>query len=106
MCKIHLVIIVMLFTGNVFGQELDLALLRKFEAHFEQGRSIVLDYPFNFSNCFRPFETIEDEQLPTKTLLSYLRKNPNLKIKLTCHSDCRGSDSYNKALSKKTRTTI
>lgn len=68
------------------------------EPLFEVGKKFVLEnihYDFDKSNIRKDAAEILDELVRT------MRDNPTLKIELSSHTDSRGSDSYNEALSQR-----
>jgi outer membrane protein OmpA-like peptidoglycan-associated protein len=65
---------------------------------FEVGKTFVLEnihYDFDKSDIRKDAAEILDE------LVRIMRDNPTLKIELSSHTDSRGSDSYNEALSQR-----
>jgi len=75
-----------------------LAVALRLEPLFEVGKSFVLEnihYDFDKHNIRSDAAAILDELVRT------LRDNPTLKIELSSHTDSRGSDAYNMALSQR-----
>lgn len=82
--------------GIVRSDTLDVALL--LDPHFEVGKTFELKniyYDFDKHNI-RP-----DAARVLNELVAILEEYPTLKIELSSHTDSRGSDSYNEALSQR-----
>ncbi len=65
---------------------------------------IFLDKEIRLENIYYDFDKwdIREDAKPTlDALAENLKLNPNIRIQLSSHTDCRGNDSYNEALSQK-----
>lgn len=65
---------------------------------------IYTDKEINLDNIYYDYDKwdIKDEAKPTlNTLVNLLKDNPQIKIQLSSHTDCRGDDQYNMDLSQK-----
>lgn len=76
---------------------------RRFEIEIEldkifRDKEIVLE---NIYYDFERWEIREDAKPTLNELIRTLTLNPNLKIELSSHTDCRGGDRYNENLSQK-----
>jgi len=68
-----------------------------------EGKEIVLE------NIYYDFDkwALRDDALPAlDVLVSILRDNPQIRIQLSSHTDCRGTDKYNLDLSQKRATSV
>lgn len=67
-------------------------------------KDVVIDFP-EVQYAYNKAELLVDERINSKDSLDYLYntliENPTIVIELQAHTDCRGSDSYNKKLSQK-----
>lgn len=66
-------------------------------------KETVIDFP-EVQYAYNKSELLVDDRINSKDSLDYLYKtlmeNPTIVIELQAHTDCRGSDSYNKKLSQ------
>lgn len=65
---------------------------------------IYLNKEINLENIYYEFDqwNLTKEALPTLDILvNMMKANPNIKIQLNSHTDCRGDDDYNLDLSQK-----
>lgn len=63
-----------------------------------------VDTKIVIENIYFDFDksTIRDESLPAlNKILEYMNSNAKITVELSAHTDCRGSDSYNKRLSQR-----
>ena len=69
-----------------------------------EGKAVVIDFP-EVLYAYDKWELLVDNKVNSKDSLDYLYKtlidNPNIVIELQAHTDCRGSNRYNKDLSQK-----
>lgn len=63
-----------------------------------KNREIVLE---NIYYDFDKWDIREDAKPTLNALVGLLQENPNIKIELGSHTDCRGNDAYNLTLSQK-----
>lgn len=67
-------------------------------------KDVVIDFP-EVQYAYDKAELLVDDRINSKDSLDYLYQtlvdNPTIVIELQAHTDCRGSDKYNKALSQK-----
>ena len=82
------------------------------EQHFEvevvldkiyQDREIVLD---NIYYDFNKYNIRKDAEPTLNELVKVLKLNPNIKIELGSHTDCRGGDAYNANLSQQRAQSV
>ena len=70
----------------------------------ESGEAVVIDFP-EVQYAYDKWELLVNESVNSKDSLDYLYntliENPNIVIELQAHTDCRGSNRYNKDLSQK-----
>ena len=70
----------------------------------ESGEAVVIDFP-EVQYAYDKWELLVNENVNSKDSLDYLYntliENPNIVIELQAHTDCRGSNRYNKDLSQK-----
>lgn len=64
----------------------------------EVGQKFVLD---NIYYDFGAYEVTEEASKPLNQVVEFLQDNPEIKIELSSHTDSRGSDDFNIALSQK-----
>ena len=67
-------------------------------------KSAGLQLCFTLENIyydFSKYEIREDAKPTLDMLVRMLRENPETKIQLSSHTDCRGNDAYNEWLSQK-----
>ncbi len=77
----------------VFTYNLEIVL----EPIFENTEVVLQDIYYDYEESF-----IRDDAKPTlESLAKMLRENPQLRIQLSSHTDCRGNDDYNQDLSQK-----
>ena len=86
---------------SILGQEIDTTLLETIEDHFSMDKTVNLEIKFGFFSCFGTSRTDIKNNLILNTVLAYLQNNRLVKINLISHSDCRGSEIYNKELTKR-----
>ncbi len=70
---------------------------------------IFVDKEINLSNIYYDFDKwdIKDEAKPTlDVLVQLLKDNPQIKIQLASHTDCRGGDEYNQELSQRRAQSV
>lgn len=67
-------------------------------------KDVVIDFP-EVQYAYDKADLLVDDRINSKDSLDYLYQtltdNPTIVIELQAHTDCRGSDKYNKALSQK-----
>ena len=70
----------------------------------ETGEALVIDFP-EVQYALDKSELLVDANINSKDSLDYLyttlQENPTIIIELQAHTDCRGSDNYNKKLSQR-----
>ena len=70
----------------------------------ESGEALVIDFP-EVQYALNKAELLVSENVNSKDSLDFLYatliENPSIVIELQAHTDCRGSDSYNKKLSQR-----
>jgi outer membrane protein OmpA-like peptidoglycan-associated protein len=64
----------------------------------ELNRSFVLE---NIYYDFDKWNILEESKVELNKLVRIMEDNPTIKVELGSHTDCRGSDNYNKWLSQK-----
>ncbi len=77
--------------------------VRRFKVTLELNRQIV-GKEFTLENIyydFSKFEIRQDAEPTLNALARLLQENPNIKIQLNSHTDCRGNDTYNEWLSQR-----
>ncbi|MBK6785073.1 MAG: OmpA family protein [Saprospiraceae bacterium] len=70
---------------------------------------IYLNKEINLENIYYEFDqwNLTKEALPTLDILvNMMKANPNIKIQLNSHTDCRGDDDYNLDLSQKRAQSV
>ena len=70
---------------------------------------IFKDKEITLDNIYYNFEKwdIRDDAKPTlDKLTTILNQNPQIKIQLSSHTDCRGNDNYNQDLSQKRAQSV
>ena len=55
---------------------------------------------------FNKADLLPESTVALDSLVMMLNENPNITIELSAHTDYRGSDEYNKALSQKRAETV
>lgn len=70
---------------------------------YQPNQSYVLNH-VNFD--FDRFELQPKARRSLKDVYDYLKKNPNLKVSISGHTDDQGSDEYNDVLSRQRATTV
>jgi outer membrane protein OmpA-like peptidoglycan-associated protein len=77
--------------------------IRRFKVELELNK-VIKGKEFTLENIyydFSKYEIREDAKPTLDMLVRMLRENPETKIQLSSHTDCRGNDAYNEWLSQK-----
>ncbi len=86
----------------------------------KDGDTIVIEKTITLSKIYKNVEIVlnniyydydkwdirKDAAQSLDSLVDILKKNPTIKIELTSHTDCRGSDAYNQTLSQKRAESV
>lgn len=80
--------------GKPLGTIKDTILVEKVEV----GQTFVLE---NIFYDFDKWDILPESEIELNKLVEIMNENPEWKVELGSHTDCRGSDSYNEVLSQK-----
>lgn len=89
--------ILLLCQYTLFGQEIDSSLLSKIEYDFTHGKSVNISFDHFSHHQFEDPTNLKN----LLTIIDLLKKNEHLKIELRSHSDCKGKEEFNLALTER-----